>query len=84
MTKQRTATIERCHMWGTPRNYFQLMYNGRCVCWWENGAQVFAQTMYDDAEALQAMRDTAKRQGFTHVRIAGEWQGRTKPKGGKV
>lgn len=82
---RKTATIERFHMYGTPRYCLHLLYRGSVVQWSEgNGVTGYAQTAYDDAEALQAMRDTARRFGFTHVRIAGDWQGRTKPKGGKL
>ena len=82
--KRRTALIERFHYYGTPRYGFVVSYRGATVRWREGNADVWAQTAFDDAEAMEYSRKHAKAQGFTHCRIAGDWSGRTKPKGGKL
>lgn len=80
----RTATIERYHRFGTPRHHLRVIYRGR-VLWWRDGAgSAIADAPDYGAESLAAMREHARKHGFTHVRIAGDWQGRTKPKGGKL
>lgn len=81
---RKTATIERCHCYGTPRFYFCLTYRGRVCSYWQTGHIVYCQTMADDLESLQAMKDHARKQGFTHVKFSGDWDKRTKPQGGKL
>ncbi len=84
----RTAVISRVHMYGTHRYYLSLMHRGYQIGPREPqllpGHWAPFELVQDDAAGMQRMRDHAKRLGFTHVRIAGDWQGRTVPKGGAL
>ena len=90
MAKRFTATIERYHCYGTPHHWLHVHYRGRVLNWSLRDAdgyyqgQAYADARDDGPEVLQAMRQHAARMGFTHVRIAGDWSGRTKPKGGRL
>ena len=87
---KRTATIERYHCYGTSNHHLRTLYRGNVLDWaayrpdgsYEGYA--YADARHDGNDVLQAMRDRAKCLGFTHVRIAGDWQGCTKPKGGAL
>jgi hypothetical protein len=91
---QLTATIERYHVWGTHRHELRVMHRGRVVSWYEGLTHVLAIVQDDPTQArdvgwlvstdVHACRLHAKRQGFTHVRFAGDWSKRTKPKDGKL
>lgn len=87
----KTATIERHRLYGTHRYQLHVTYRGHTLNWRDGSAWVFAIVQDDPAGAPAGMpedvriaREHAKRQGFTHVKIAGDWDRRTKPKGGKL
>lgn len=86
--KRRTATIERYHCYGTPRLHLRVTYQGRVLRWRDASSPGLSFAMADaedrGAETLDAMRAHARRHGFTHVRIVGDWFGRTKPRGGSL
>ena len=86
--KRRTATIERYHCYGTPRHHLRVTYRGRVLRWRDASSPGLCFAMADapdwGAESLQAMKAHARRHGFTHVRIVGDWSGRTKPRGGSL
>lgn len=92
MSKQRTATIERYPVHGTWRFELAVRYRGETLRWWADGAHVFALIVDDPTRddttglpvAVQAARQHAKAQGFTHVRFTGDWSKRTMPKNGRV
>jgi hypothetical protein len=87
---KRTATIERYHCFGTPHHWLQVHYRGKVLNWSARRpdgsyeGQTYADARHDGDDVLAAMRAHAKRMGFTHVRITGDWQGRTKPNGGAL
>lgn len=87
---KRTATIERYHCYGTPHHWLNVHYRGKVLNWAthrEDGSyegQAYADARHDGPDVMEAMRQHAKRKGFTHVRIVGDWAGFTKPKGGKL
>lgn len=80
----KTATIERYHVYGTPRHNLRLTYRGKTVRWRDGIAEVWADAPHYGVESIDAFRAHAKRQGFTHVRIAGDWSKSAKPSGGKL
>lgn len=93
--KRRTATIERYHVHGTMRYELRVTYRSETL-WWNARDNGVSRTFYaivqdcplkgwgDIPDDVQACRDHAKRHGFTHVRIIGDWSKRTKPKGGAL
>jgi len=93
---RKTATIERYHVYGTPRHELRVTYRGEFINWWETspeGAHVHAYAIVQDDPTkdwdggpvdVNMCRLYAKRMGFTHVRIVGDWDRRTKPAGGKL
>lgn len=81
--QSRTVTLERWPVSGG-RHGLRLMQGGKHVRWTEGCAQVWAVAYADDDEVIQAMREMAKRQRFTHMRIAGDWTLRAKPRGGRL
>jgi hypothetical protein len=82
--QRKTATIERFHVYGTPRYGYVLTYRGNVIRWREGLAECWAQTADDSLESLQSLKARALQFGFTHVRITGNWERRTKPNGGKL
>lgn len=84
MTKTRTATIERYHCFGTPRYHLRVTYKGELLRWRSGGMSVVADAVDYGNETFMAMWAHARNHGFTHVRVAGDWTGRTKPRGGKI
>jgi hypothetical protein len=88
---RKTATIERRHLYGTPRYQLYVTYCGHTLRWNEGMTSCYAIVQDDPTGAPAGMpadvriaRDHAKRFGFTHVRIAGDWERRTKPRGGAL
>lgn len=85
--KRQTATIERYHCFGTPRYHLRATSRGRVLTWRDADSPglSFAYAIAEDrgAETLAAMKARAKRHGFTHCRIVGEWVGE-RPRGGKL
>lgn len=88
---RKTATIERYHVYGTSRYELRVTYRGRVIRWQEGMTTCMA--ILQDYPArdcdgqpvdVNMARLHAMRQGFTHVRIAGDWTKRTKPAGGAV
>ena len=84
---RRTVTLERYHCYGTPRHHLRLTYRGRTLHWWDQTdtgpASVYADACdFHQQDQIDAMRATAKRQGFTHLRVVGDWSRRNKPRGG--
>lgn len=86
---KRTVTLERYPCYGTPRHHLRLTYRGLTLHWWEQ-TETGPASVYADAcdlhaqDQIDAMRLTAKKQGFTHLRVVGDWSRSTKPKGGKL
>ena len=80
--KRRTATIERYHLFGTPYDNIRVTYRGYTLCWRKDIYHVFAHARYYGHESIDAMKQHARRQGFTHVRFVG-WT-TDKPKDGKL
>jgi hypothetical protein len=85
-TKQRTATIERYHVFGTRHYCLSLIYRGRDLTPCFDSLHRVPVMVPDDAEGILRMQRIAKAQGFTHCRFTGDWDryGRTKPRGGKL
>jgi hypothetical protein len=86
---RKTVTLERYHCYGTPRHHIRLTYRGVTLHWWEQTdtgpASVYADAAdHHDSWQIAAMRATAKKQGFTHLRIAGDWSQRAKVSGGAL
>ena len=81
---RKTATIERYHIFGTMRHMIRVTYRGRPLTWWENGYSVHAHCEHHGPTEVEYMRDHARRHGFTHARIVGDWDHRTKPTGGAL
>ena len=79
---RKTATIERYRAFGTPYENICVTYRGYTLNWWKDRCHVFAHTKYYGQESIDAMKEHAKRHGFTHVRFVG-WTS-NKPKGGKL
>ena len=80
----QTATIFRSHIYGTPRYELIVMYRGRPLNWYENTTHVFAYVQEGYPDSIDIAKGHARAQGFTHVRFAGDWDKRTKPRGGKL
>lgn len=94
-TTRKTATIERYQVYGTPRYELRVTYRGRTLRWRGEGmSDVWAIVQNDPiwthhrgqriSSDVYTCRVHAERMGFTHVRIAGDWDKRTKPAGGKL
>jgi hypothetical protein len=87
--KRQTITLERYHCYGTPRHHLRLTYRGRTLHWWEQ-TDTGPASVYADAadlhapDQIDAMRAMAKRHGFSHLRITGDWSRRDKPRGGLI
>lgn len=79
----KTATIERYHVWGTPRHNIRVTYRGKTLNHWEGLTHSYAD-MPDSPEAREHCKAYALRQGFDMVRYVGDWSKTTKPKGGKL
>ena len=73
----KTATLERTHIYGTPRHQQALVYRGNVVRFWEHGHSTYLQAPCFGLETIASMVDRALEQGFTHIRFAGDWQGYT-------
>ena len=85
MAKTRTATIERYSIgFGTSRHYLRVTYKGKLLRWRSGTGSAVANAVDCGYETLMAMHGHARNQGFTHVRIAGDWDGKIKPRGGKL
>lgn len=90
---RKTATIERYHVYGTPRHHVRATYRGHTVNYWQQGdcrpEHVYLDAVHcfgiDEIELLHEWRKRLKGLGFTHVRFDGAWgKHNTKPKGGKL
>ena len=82
--KRKTATIERYHIFGTMRHGIRALYRGVTLRWHEKGYSVRADAPYYGTESSDAMRQHAKRLGFTHCRFIGDWSKAAKPRGGAL
>lgn len=86
----KTATIERYHLYGTCHHHLRVLYRGSVLNWTMRDAQgyyqgqAYADAMDVGAETVNAMIGHASRNGFTHVRFAGDWKGRTVRKTMKI
>jgi beta-mannanase len=84
----RTATVTRYHCYGTPQHHLSVSYRGETLRWATHDPQgyytgnAYADMVDYGQESIEAAKDHARKQGFTHIRFAGEW--RTKPRGGKL
>jgi len=82
----KTATIERYHVFGTMRHNIRVTYRGNVLTWVTSDpwTRHYADASFYGQESIDAMRQHAKRAGFSHVRFVGDWDKWTKPKGGKA
>lgn len=80
----KTATIERYHVYGTRNYMLRVMYRGLVLRWWEKGYSVHANMLDCGRESIEAAKQHARNQGFTHCRFVGDWSYSTKPRGGAL
>ena len=79
---KKTITIFRYPVSGANCDMIEARYRGVTLNWYGDGHQESAQEKYVGDESIDAMKQHARRQGFTHVRFVG-WT-TDKPKGGKL
>ena len=88
--KRKTATIERYHCYGTVNHHLRVYYRGKTLKWANRDPEGYylgeswADMVDYGQESIDAARQHAKRQGFSHVKFTGEWSHARKPKGGKL
>ena len=71
----KTATIERYHVYGTHWYSLSLRYRG---------LPIGKDEIHIGASDIEALRARARSHGFTHVKYAGDWAKKTKPRNGKL
>lgn len=84
---KKTATLERSRgVSGHPSSYrLSLKYHGKyAVSWVIENVWVPADAPDYGDESVEGFRELAKQDGFTHIRFAGDWAGRDKPREGKL
>lgn len=83
----RTATIERYHVYGTSRFHLRVTYRGFVLRWSEMNPAwciVYADAWHLGDDTVNAMIQHAKRSGFTRVKFSGDWTHSRKPVGGSI
>jgi len=81
--KTKTATIERAPIWGTPYHSVNLLYLGYNL--WQEIDRGFI----EPSGLTPSIRELARfallpANGFTHWKFTGDWEKRTKPRGGSI
>lgn len=82
--KRKTATIERYRCRGTPRYHLRLTYRGLTLNYWQSGYSLWHDCVHYGDDSIEALKDAARKRGFTHVRFTGDWTCARKPKGGAL
>ena len=90
---RRTATIVRYHCYGTPRHHLSVCYLGEVLRWAVRDADGYhqghatADMVHNGEQSIEAAKDIARKQGFTHVKFDGDWSdfaARNIPRNGKL
>lgn len=91
MVSRRTVTLERRAVQGTGLMIIEMHFMGRIVQVEGVGYACFKgktgnliQILNDKVFTLAKLRSEAIAQGFTHMRVVGDWTNAVKPKGGKL
>lgn len=80
-----TITIVRYHVIGTPHYCLAMFHrNDEWTPRESPGMRSQARYIPDDDAGMAELKACAKKLGFTHYRIDGDWARRTKPRGGKL
>ena len=89
-SNRRTATITRYHCYGTPRHHLSVSYLGQRLRWTVRDADGYykgnaiADMVHNGDESIEAAKNIARKQGFTHVKFDGDWPNARKPRNGKL
>lgn len=74
----KTATIQRYPIFGTPYYSLNMLYRGFTV--WQEVDKWGIREPMKELTRIASLQEN----GFTHFRFTGDWDGRTKPRNGKI
>jgi len=78
----KTVTIFKYPVYGADYEIIQALYRGIPLSYWADGHSTLAHAKFYGQESIDAMKQFARRLGFTHCQFIG-WTSQ-KPKGGKL